>query len=253
MLEKLRRWVAGLCFCLMVTGAWAQTQVSSSDTADALLGLANQASVIFAGRVVSVTRSAGSGFVEVRFGIDEGILGCAGATEYVLREWAGLWTGRAPRYRVGARLLMLLYGRGPSGMSAPVGGMDGVIPLVGTGSSPVPDANGTMSADAGGSGTDVSSSFAVDMRWVQTSAARTSGGTLAAAPVVAQASGPVQGSKASAVVGALTLSGTGSSPRNVSGGPVRATGSEAGLSGATAALPTLDSVLGFLRAANAQR
>ncbi len=176
-----------------------------------------------------------------------------GATDYVLREWAGLWIGHAPRYRVGARLLMLLYAPGPSGMSAPVGGTDGAIPLLGAGASPVMDASGTMPADAGGSGMGVSSSLAVDMRWVQTNAARTSGGTLVTRPVVAQASGPVQGAKASAVAGALTLSGAGSAPKYVSGGPVRATGSDAGLSGATAALPSLDSVLGVLRAANAQR
>ncbi len=103
-------------------GCGGADQVSSSDTADALLGACEPGGRDLRGRVVSVTRNDASGFVEVRFGIDEAILGCAGAAEYRVREWAGLWMGHAPRYRVGARLLMLLYAPGPSGMSAPVGG-----------------------------------------------------------------------------------------------------------------------------------
>jgi hypothetical protein len=46
-----------------------------------------------------------------------------------LREWAGLWEGDALRYRVGQHLLMLLHAPSAAGMSSPVGGLDGAIPI----------------------------------------------------------------------------------------------------------------------------
>jgi hypothetical protein len=46
-----------------------------------------------------------------------------------MREWAGLWPGDNQRYRVGQRLLMLLYAPSPAGMSSPIGGLDGAIPI----------------------------------------------------------------------------------------------------------------------------
>ena len=48
----------------------------------------------------------------------------------MLREWGGLWEGTDERYRVGQRLLMLLHAPGASGLSSPVSGMDGAIPLL---------------------------------------------------------------------------------------------------------------------------
>ncbi len=61
--------------------------------------------------------------------MDEAIRGCAVGTPYVLREWDGLWAGGRQRYRVGQRLLMLLNAPSGTGMSSPVGGMDGAIPI----------------------------------------------------------------------------------------------------------------------------
>jgi hypothetical protein len=46
-----------------------------------------------------------------------------------LREWSGLWVADNQRYRVGQRLLMLLHAPGAAGMSSPVGGLDGAIPI----------------------------------------------------------------------------------------------------------------------------
>jgi len=69
------------------------------------------------------------GVVEVEFRVDQAIRGCSVGTPYILREWAGLWTAGNQRYRVGQRLLMLLHAPSAAGMSSPVGGLDGAIPI----------------------------------------------------------------------------------------------------------------------------
>ena len=87
--------------------------------------------MIFVGQVLAVRRprtAAGSGR-EVEFRVDQAIRGCAAGTPFVLREWAGLWAGGNQRYRVGQRLLMLLHAPSAAGMSSPVGGLDGAIPI----------------------------------------------------------------------------------------------------------------------------
>ena len=71
--------------------------------------------------------------------------GCSTGT-YVLREWAGLWAANETRYRVGQRRLMLLHAPGAGGMSSPVDGLDGALPVYGLGSA----------------------GDAVDLRWVGT-------------------------------------------------------------------------------------
>jgi hypothetical protein len=96
---------------------------------DVLHQLSDKADVIFAGQVVGVRRPDDASWVEVKFRVDEAIVGCSVGTPYVLREWAGLWAGDAQRYRVGQRLLMLLHAPSAAGMSSPVGGLDGAIPI----------------------------------------------------------------------------------------------------------------------------
>jgi hypothetical protein len=70
--------------------------------------------------------------------------------------------GNAVRYRAGQRLLMMLHALGPSGMSSPIGGMDGAIPLheVGNGSTPPGDAPAAAAVN-----TSQSVSVA-DLRWL---------------------------------------------------------------------------------------
>ena len=48
----------------------------------------------------------------------------------------GLWAGDNQRYRVGQRLLMLLHAPSAAGMSSPVGGLDGAIPIRQGGAAP---------------------------------------------------------------------------------------------------------------------
>jgi hypothetical protein len=102
---------------------------------EALHSMSDAAGVIFTGqvvRVLRVERDPGSlGVVEVEFLIDSAVRGCVTGQSYVVREWAGLWGAAEMRYRVGQRLLMLLRSPGVAGLSSPVGGMDGAIPIRG--------------------------------------------------------------------------------------------------------------------------
>ena len=95
---------------------------------DILHQLSDKADVVFAGQVLAIRR-LDSGVVEVEFRVDQAIRGCTAGTPYILREWAGLWAGDNQRYRVGQRLLMLLHAPSAAGMSSPVGGLDGAIPI----------------------------------------------------------------------------------------------------------------------------
>ena len=108
-----------------------ETAVSSASpqtVVDVLHQLSDKAEVIFAGQVMAIRHTDG-GVVEVEFRVDQAIRGCRAGTPYFLREWAGLWEGGTERYRVGQQLLMLLYAPGAAGMSSPVGGLDGAIPI----------------------------------------------------------------------------------------------------------------------------
>jgi hypothetical protein len=58
------------------------------------------------------------------------VRGVAAGQVYVVRAGAGLWRD-APRFQVGQRRLMLLHAQAPGGMSSPVDGLDGAIPVGG--------------------------------------------------------------------------------------------------------------------------
>ena len=136
-----------------------------------LRGMAARAGVIFAGHVLEVQHNDAGGFVDVVFSVDEAVRGCAGSKQYVVREWAGLWVKEPMRYGVGQKLLMILPARGASGMSAPMGGMAGRMPLVGV--RPAVLARGTGSAPAD-TGATAGMEESVDLRWVEAAAARNS-------------------------------------------------------------------------------
>jgi hypothetical protein len=106
----------------------AESVVQPQTVVDVLHQFSDKADVIFAGQVLAIRRP-NSGVVEVEFRVDQAIRGCTAGTPYILREWAGLWAGDNQRYRVGQRLLMLLHAPSAAGMSSPVGGLDGAIPI----------------------------------------------------------------------------------------------------------------------------
>jgi hypothetical protein len=126
---------------------------------DVLHGMSDQADVIFLGEVIVVRahedEGVASGCVEVDFRVDRAIRGVSGDT-YTLREWAGLWSGNARRYQPGERLLMLLHAPGISGLSSPVDGTDGAIPIRG----------GTAVAVLDNAAAASSPSPVVDLRWL---------------------------------------------------------------------------------------
>jgi hypothetical protein len=114
---------------LMAPLASGQVATTQPETVvDILHQVSDKADVIFAGQVVAIRRP-NEGVVEVEFRVDQAIRGCSTETPYILREWAGLWAGDAQRYRVGQSLLMLLHAPSAAGMSSPVGGLDGAIPI----------------------------------------------------------------------------------------------------------------------------
>jgi hypothetical protein len=106
----------------------AGSVVEPQTVVDILHQLSDKADVIFAGQVLAI-RHPNDGVVEIEFRVDQAIRGCTTGTPYILREWAGLWAGGSQRYRVGQRLLMLLHPPSAAGISSPVGGLDGAIPI----------------------------------------------------------------------------------------------------------------------------
>jgi hypothetical protein len=124
-----------LAIVAMLAARPALTQVAAAGqvvqpqtVVDILHQLSDKAEIVFAGQVLAIRRPS-DGLVEVEFRVDQAIRGCTTGTPYILREWAGLWAGDNQRYRVGQRLLMLLHAPSAAGMSSPVGGLDGAIPI----------------------------------------------------------------------------------------------------------------------------
>jgi hypothetical protein len=129
----LRRCGAGaVAIAALVMAVPAEGQVAGGaqpeTVIDVLHQLADKADIVFAGQVVAIRRP-NDGVVEVEFRVDQAIRGCTAGAPYILHEWAGLWPGDNQRYRVGQRLLMLLHAPSAAGMSSPVGGLDGAIPI----------------------------------------------------------------------------------------------------------------------------
>jgi len=144
---------------IVCVAAHAQQTTPPQTIEEALHQLSDSAGVIFVGEVTAIRSLAGangsSGIVEVDFRIDQAVRNCTPNSTYTLREWAGLWAAGDQRYRTGQRLLMLLHAPGPSGITSPVGGMIGAIPVRASTTSP-----DTASA------TTASAPLIADLRWV---------------------------------------------------------------------------------------
>jgi hypothetical protein len=133
---RMLRMFPGVCAPAMAALLLASLPLASGQVAatqpetvvDILHQISDKADVIFAGQVVAI-RHPNEGVVEVEFRVDQAIRGCTAGTPYILREWAGLWAGDIERYRVGQSLLMLLHAPSAAGMSSPVGGLDGALPI----------------------------------------------------------------------------------------------------------------------------
>ncbi len=162
----------------------ALAQASPSDpeitVEDALHHMSDRAGIVFVGEVIAIHRRSGengaSGIVEVEFRVDQAVRGSTAGSTYILREWAGLWSGGDQRYRVGQRLLMLLHTPGAAGVTSPVDGMAGAIPIRGS-ASEIGTATPTATAPP-----------VADLRWVGTRLLRST--AYSSAPLATATSGP---------------------------------------------------------------
>jgi hypothetical protein len=99
----------------------------AAGVAGVLRSLASRASVVFVGQVESIQPNGG--VMEIVFRVQQPVIGEAGDT-YMLREWSGRWAGGQEHYRVGQRSMIFLYAPSPAGLSSPVDGMTGIVPLI---------------------------------------------------------------------------------------------------------------------------
>jgi hypothetical protein len=129
-------WSVGLVFALAVgvPAAKAAEAAAQPDTSvgGALRNLASRAGVIFVGRVMAIQPVGG--VVEVQFAVEQVVQGSVGSS-YTLREWAGLWPQGQARYTAGQHVLLFLNPANGAGLSTPVDGMEGVVPVLVQGAS----------------------------------------------------------------------------------------------------------------------
>ena len=141
---------------MMGVSAWGQS-VPDVSVGGALRSLAARAGVVFVGQVVKVEPKVG--VVEVTFRVERLVQGVAGES-VTLREWAGLWANGQPRYVPGQRVMLFLHAPSAAGLSSPVDGMEGVVPVIATSAESAP---------------------VLDVRWLATRVHRGVGAPLAAA------------------------------------------------------------------------
>jgi hypothetical protein len=211
--------------------------VSPQDIVAALHQMSDKAGVIFVGRVSEVRRLASAnvaaGVVETKFEVEQAVRGCT-AGSYVLREWVGLWEGDNQRYRAGQRLLMLLHAPNAAGLSSPVDGMDGAIPVV-RGGGILLGANSSAHV----------ASPAVDLRWVGTKVRHPV--SYASASSAAAASQPAHAAAQARTVGSLAADSSGSvGPVTVSASDSTALGTGSGSASEPGQEAPVDVVVGML-------
>jgi hypothetical protein len=174
---------------LSISSSTARGQAASTlpqTLEDVLHHMSDLAGVIFTGEVTDIRHKDGqqgaSGIVEIDFRIEQAARGCVTGQTYTLREWAGLWNQDGERYRVGERLLMMLHTPGSSGISSPVEGMDGAIPV-----RPSPSGAQLLTA----SNADSQPPLVADLRWVATRIARPLPYATASSSSISAASVPI--------------------------------------------------------------
>jgi hypothetical protein len=141
---RVRGWIWGLVWMVGAAGGGSLAQqrgerAPAESVGAELRGLASRAGVVFVGQVQKIEPKGG--VVEITFTVQQPVLGVVGGS-YVMREWAGRWTGGTQRYWVGERAMFFLHAPSAAGLSSPVEGMMGVVPVVPMG------ANGNALLDA---------------------------------------------------------------------------------------------------------
>lgn len=110
-----------------------QRTIASSSVPANLREVTAHAGTILVGRVVSIKpMPPGStdqvGCVQITLQVEQGIQGARAGEHFSFREWAGLWSG-ADRYRLGQRMMLFLYTPSGLGLTSPVGGAAGRLPI----------------------------------------------------------------------------------------------------------------------------
>jgi hypothetical protein len=141
----------GLLVTLVVAllTSFAAAQQSDQAVAERVLGpqwkqLSRRAGMIFAGtvlaspsgsnrepandRLVMATATGITPAAQLSFHVDEAIAGVKQGQVLTIREWPGAWSRQRPM-RQGERLLIFLYPPSRLGLTSPVGGSLGQVPL----------------------------------------------------------------------------------------------------------------------------
>ncbi|HEX2917127.1 MAG TPA: hypothetical protein VHN81_01320 [Edaphobacter sp.] len=147
--------------------------------------MSDLAGIIFVGEVTAIRDTPGqqgaSGIVEIDFRINQALRGCTAGSTYTLREWAGLWEAGDQRYRIGQRLLMMLHSPTDSGVSSPVDGMNGAIPII-----PPTSNSASSSSQMLATAASATSPPVADLRWIAAQLARAAPYTTSGAHVTAE-------------------------------------------------------------------
>ena len=112
-------------FCVVPSAAQSRPVSSPLINAD-LQRVARKAALIFTGTVISIAPVHSNGSdeintVEIAFQVEQALRGLRTGQRYTIREWSGLWMA-GPRYRLGRRMMLFLYGPGRAGLTSPVEG-----------------------------------------------------------------------------------------------------------------------------------
>jgi hypothetical protein len=157
--KRVRKLICGVVWVLVAAGGAGGQQGNAAGVptspAEVLRSMAARAGAVFVGSVTRIVPEGGT--VEIDFKVQQPLLGVS-AGSYTVHEWGGRWTGSRQRYRVGQRAMFFLHAPNASGLSSPVDGMTGVIPMIETGQK---------------------ASEMVDLRWVGTRVQRPVGSQLA--------------------------------------------------------------------------
>jgi hypothetical protein len=108
-------------------GASAAAAQQPASVEGVLRSLASRSAVVFVGQVESIEPNGG--VMEIVFRVQQPVIGEVGAT-YTLREWSGRWAGGQQHYRLGQRSMIFLHAPSAAGLSSPVDGMTGIVPLI---------------------------------------------------------------------------------------------------------------------------
>ena len=157
---RIRGWMCGWLLLAGAVGGRALAQQQEARAPAESVGaelrlLASRAGVVFVGQVEKIEPK--DGVVEITFSVEQPVLGVVGGS-YVMREWAGRWTGGQQHFQVGERAMFFLHAPSAAGLSSAVDGMMGAVPVVPMG------ANGQA---------------LLDVRWLATRVRRAKGTPLA--------------------------------------------------------------------------